>query len=156
MLLAKLKHSGIQGSVNPWISTFLNGRTQTVVLEVVRSETDEVSSGVPQGSVIGPLLFSVFINDLPSKVKSDGRLFADDCILYKQIKNKQDALSLQKYLDNIQRWCRDWLIHLHPDKCEILRVTNERKPLVSTYMIEGESLKEVDTKKYLGSHCTNR
>ena len=107
-------------------------------------------SDVPQGSVIRPMLFSVFINDLPTKVQSDVHLFADDCILYRQIRNGEDTFSLQNGLDEFQEWCKEWLMHLHPDKYEILRVTNKCKPLKSICKVDGHILDVVSSKKNLG------
>ena len=80
-LLKKLDHYGIRGKILDWIRAFLTNRTQKVTVEGVVSESIHVKSGVPQGSVLGPILFLVFINDLPSSVQSRSRLFADDCVV---------------------------------------------------------------------------
>ena len=93
-LIDKLHHYGIQGKTDVWISLFLSGRTQRVVLEGEHSDSIEIISGVPQGSETGSLLFSVFINDLPTTLQANVCLFADDCILYRQTRN-EDALCLQ-------------------------------------------------------------
>ena len=82
-LLLKLNHYGIQGQILSWIKAFLTGRTQSVVLEGAKSEAVPVISGVPQGTVLGPILFLLYINDLPLQVSSSTTiLFADDCIFY--------------------------------------------------------------------------
>ena len=128
-LIDKLHHYGIQGNTNAWIRSFLSGCTQTVILEGERLDSIEITSGVPQGSVIGPLLFSVFINGLPTKLQSDVRLFRDDCIMYRQIRKEEDEEE-------------EWLMHLHQNKCEMLKVTNQSKTLKSMY-------KKVSIKKYL-------
>jgi hypothetical protein len=82
------------------------------------SKTGEapVQSGVPQGSVLGPLFFLVFINDLPNYVspESTTRMFADDCALYRSIHSDQDAKALQQDLDGLQRWEKDWLMEFQP------------------------------------------
>jgi len=85
-LLLKLKHYGITGNIFKWITDFLHNRTQCVVVRGTFSEPIAVKSGVPQGTVLGPLLFLVYINDMPSTVKSKIALFADDAYLYKTIK----------------------------------------------------------------------
>ena len=85
-LLHKLKSYGIRGQLHKWISSFLCNRFMKVVVDGEVSSETEVVSGVPQGTVLGPLLFLVHINDLPDHVTSNVRLFADDCLLYRQIK----------------------------------------------------------------------
>ena len=82
LLVDKLNHYGIQGRTNTWIRNWLADRTQTVVLEGVRSYTARVRSGVPQGSVLGPCLFLYYINDIPNNVKSKVRLFADIHLIF--------------------------------------------------------------------------
>ena len=90
-LLYKLNHYGVRGQVLKWVTAFLSGRSQSVVCEGLASTTKSVTSGVPQGSVLGPLLFLVYINDLPSCVRSTPRLFADDCLLYRRIYTPRDC-----------------------------------------------------------------
>ena len=130
----------------------LSNRSQAVIIEGAKSGEVEVTSGVPQGSVLGPILFSIFINDLPTRVHSKVCLFADDCILYRQVKDQTDTSALQRDLQNLQEWCNEWLMDFHPEKCELLRITNKRNPINSTYQIKNHSLDMVDSKKYLGIH----
>ena len=100
-LLKKVHHYGIRGNTHQWNSSFLNSRTQQVLVEEQSSEKIPVVSGVPQGSVLGPVLFLMFINDLPDNINSSTRLFADDCILYRQIQNNNDQHLLQEDLDRL-------------------------------------------------------
>ena len=91
-LIHKLKAYGIDGYINQWIQSFLHQRQQRVVCKGEMSSWTPVTSGVPQGSVVGPVLFLVYINDLPAKLQSKVRLFADDTIVYMSVTNKSDAV----------------------------------------------------------------
>merc|ERR1711867_118406 len=109
------------------------------------------SSGVPQGTVLGPLLFLAFINDLPDCVSSEIRLFADDCLLYRPIRSPADSIQVQDDLVSLQNWKNKWLMSFNPDKCEVLRITNKRKGVIQQdYRIHGTVLRTVETAKYLG------
>ena len=107
-LLRKLDHYGVRGNTFDWIRAFLTHRTQQVTVEGATSDSVEVLSGVPQGTVLGPLLFLVFINDVPDCVQSKIRLFADDCILYRRIKNQNDCTILQDDLNSLAEWEKKW------------------------------------------------
>ena len=100
-LAIKLNHYGVRGNTLAWIQDFLSCRTKQVVVDGEKSAPAPVTSGVPQGTVLGPLLFLVYINDLPSRVSSTARLFADDCLLYRAIKSTDDHQTLQEVLWSI-------------------------------------------------------
>ena len=91
-LLQKLEAYGIRGNLHKWLTSFLKDRQMNVVVEGEHSDSAYVESGVPQGTVLGPLMFLCHINDLPDCVKSQVRLFADDCLIYRQIKTQKDHL----------------------------------------------------------------
>ena len=103
-LLMKLHSYGIRGSTQSWIKAFLSNREQKVVIEGEESDSVLVTSGVPQGSVLGPILFLVYINDLPQDIVSQVRLFADDTAIYLTLEDKGDSDTLQRDLDRLQEW----------------------------------------------------
>ena len=151
-LLYKTGYYGIRGNTNRWIGDFLGERTQQVLLDGATSSTAPVDSGVPQGSVLGPLLFLLYINDLPDAVSagSTARLFADDCVLYWTIKTEEDARLLQEDLVKLQQWESDWLMEFHPKKCQVVHITNKRTIINHPYTIHDHILDVVDSAKYLG------
>lgn len=149
-LIHKLKEYGIGGYINQWIESFLHQRQQRVVCEGEMSSWTPVTSGVPQGSVVGPILFLVYINDLPAKLQSKVRLFADDTIIYMSVTNESDAVTLQKDLKLLEEWEAKSHMSFHPDKCNVLRVTRCRKPLVYDYVLHNQPLEGKDAVKYLG------
>ena len=91
-----------------WIDSFLCFRQQRVVVNGVKSDWAPVLSGVPQGTVLGPLLFSLYINDISSDIESEIRLFADDCVCYREIKDEKDTMKLQRDIDRFGSWARKW------------------------------------------------
>ena len=156
-LLYKLDYYGIQGQTLAWVKDFLRDRQQSVVVDGCKSSSSSVLSGVPQGSVLGPMLFLAFINDLPSCVSSSVRLFADDTIMYRPITSTSDTGILQKDLENLDKWSETWQMDFHPSKCEVMRVQRGKKQLVNppTYTLQGQSLKWVHGIKYLGVQITS-
>lgn len=115
------------------------------------SNTAPVTSGVPQGTVLGPILFLIYINDLSEYIQhSTLRLFADDSIIYKEIKTQSDTTLLQEDIDSAGRWEQDWLVKFHPDKCNLLSITQKRKPFLFTYKHHNHPLQKVNDAKYLG------
>ena len=125
-LLHKLEYYGIRGSTHKWINSLLYERTQQVVLDGQASDPVRVLSGVPQGSVIGPVLFLIFINDLLDNIRSSVRLFADDCVLYRNIHSLQDCLTSQEDLISLGQWEADWQMNLNAAKCHSMRVTRHQ------------------------------
>ena len=167
LLLSKMEKLGIKGDILAWTSSFLHMRTQQVFVDGSFSNSSPVLSGVPQGTVLGPLLFLIYINDI-HKDLSPGthlRLFADDSLLYRTISSIADTVTLQNDLDSLQQWETRNKMEFHPDKCQLLQITNKRKPILNTYNIHGTSLKPFDSAKYLGvtidrnlswdPHCNN-
>ena len=149
-LCLKLNHYGIRRKSLDWIRHFLTGRTQWVSINSISSSKIDVRSGVPQGTVLGPLLFLVYINDLPERIKSKIRLFADDSYLYRIIENPQDTAELQSDLNALIKWEKQWSMEFYPDKCKVLRITKKLKPIEGDYYMHNHKLENVDEAKYLG------
>ena len=152
LLISKVNNAGIHGPLLSWLISFLNQRLQHVVVDGCISDPNPVLSGVPQGTVLGPLLFLIYINDIADNLSpgSSLRLFADDSLLYREIKSSEDSATLQKDLDSLQAWEITNKMEFHPGKCQLLRLTNKRKPILNDYVIHGISLKLFSQVKYLG------
>ena len=147
-LLKKLESYGIGGDLLKWISSFLTGRKQRVRVGSATSEWTAVTSGIPQGSVLGPILFVIYINDLPEALKNDSKavMYADDTKVYRRTDTPNGQLKLQEDLDALYHWSETWQLRFHPDKCKVLSLGNrppEDKPKLHLYVREDNgSLKE--------------
>lgn len=138
-----------------WIEAFLNNRRQFVSIEGVSSDECDVNSGVPQGSVLGPLLFLVFVNDLIEDSPVKARLFADDCVIYTEVKSVNDQIMLNEYLSQINEWCVKWQMSINLDKTVCMTITHKRQPLEYVYMLHGKALSRVSEFRYLGLTITS-
>ena len=121
-LLLELSSYRIRGKVLAWIEDFLMGRSMIVKVNETYSESVSCTSGVPQGSVLGPVLFKLFVNDLPSELGVSCLLYADDLKLWMVIRNVDDADSLQEKLDILHSWSERWSLPINYDKCCVLPV----------------------------------
>ena len=155
-LCHKLHHLGINGSLLAWIKCFLSERTQRVIVNGQRSSPSVVLSGVPQGSVLGPLLFLCYINDIISGISSPIKLYADDVLIYRIIDNEDDCKMLQRDLDLLQTWAHKWNMSYNPVKCEFLRITNKQNRTYFPYSIQDTLIREVTQAKYLGVTLNNK
>ena len=107
-LLHKLEFYGIAGDTLSWLTAFLSDRSQQVIINGALSSPCKVNSGVPQGSVLGPTLFLVYINDIADDIQSQLRLIADDCIIYRTINTPEDHTTLQQDLNQLSKWATTW------------------------------------------------
>ena len=155
--LHKLEYYGIRGSTHKWINSWLSGRTQQVVLAGQASDPVPVLSGVPQGLVLGPVLFLIFINNLSGNIRSSVRLFAEDCVLYRNIHSLQDCLTLQEDLTSLGQWEADWQMKFNVAKCHSMRVTRHQhhKQIFFDYSLHNQALENVQLAKYLGITITD-
>ena len=113
-------------------------------------------SGVPQGTLLGLLLFSLHISDLPSVASSKVRLLADDCLIYRYIKNKEDKIALhQKYLNLLENLGNTWGMRFYAAMCNIMQVSQIRDPRLFNYSLTGQVLEEIMDAKYLGVTPSN-
>ena len=124
-LASKLESYGFCKFILNWLIDFLKNRTQRVVIGNNKSSWQDVTSGVPQGSCLGPLLFTIFINDMPKVVQHTLKLFADDSKLIAVIKNNLDLDTLQQDIDELTKWSREWRMMFHPEKCKAMDIGNK-------------------------------
>ena len=150
-LIGKLESYGVAGNILKWVQGFLSGRTQVVKVNGAESRSSPVISGVPQGSVLGPILFVVYINDLVENIKTEGLLFADDTKIFSHIASRDDALTLQSDIDLLENWSRKWLLTFHPDKCHVLTTGKfENIRYTHRYKVYNNELEHVFDEKDLG------
>lgn len=151
-LINKLRLYGLEGVTVNWIQAFLSNRRQLVVCDGTKSVYTKVTSGVPQGTVLGPLLFLLHINDLPAVVDpgTTVRLFADDALIYRTIHSIEDQVTLQQDLSRLQEWAATWGMVFNASKCYMMQVTRSVKCRTYLYELCGTILSTVTSEKYLG------
>lgn len=156
-LMLKLQAIGLPAFITNWISSYLSDRTQYVSIDDKCSKSLPVTSGVPQGSVLGPLLFLIYINDIVDVITSPVqiRLFADDCILFNEITCHEDQIQLNSNLLSIQAWCTKWNMKLNAEKSVFMKITKKKNSLSFSYELPERPLCEVSCYKYLGVTITN-
>ena len=133
-LLHKLKSYGVSDNLYKWIESWLTDRQQRVTIGNNKSDWKTVSSGVPQGSVLGPLLFLIYINDLPEKMQHHFKMYADDCKIIGVIESNHDIIKLQTDIDEAVKWSHTWLMSFNVDKCKVMHTGRSKKKLsTATY-----------------------
>ena len=151
-LLKKLWSSGLVGSIWKFFKAYLTDRQQCVMVNGQASEWLPVTSGVPQGSILGPLLFIIYINDLPSTITSSSPyLYADDTKICKRILSSQDTFLLQSDLDHLSQWCLDNDMSFNISKSCLLRFHNRTTTTTSSnYTVNDTSITSLDHCRDLG------
>ena len=156
-LLHKLRAAGVSGEVLAWFQSYLSNRKQRVVLPGGTSDWVFIRAGVPQGSILGPLLFLLYINDIVIDIGSNIRLFADDTSLYIIVEDPVVASNcLNLDLNKITQWAATWLVSFNPSKTEsiIMSRKSNKNRHPSIYM-QNHQILEVDFHKHLGLHFSN-
>ncbi|MCG7878660.1 MAG: reverse transcriptase domain-containing protein [Candidatus Thiodiazotropha endolucinida] len=151
-LLFKLKSVGISGELLDWFNNYLSDRYQRVCIRNVTSSWKKIAAGVPQGSILGPLLFIIFINDIVNDINSSIRLFADDTCIFEIVDDPvASAAILNDDLKKILAWAKQWLVLFNALKTEVLLVSKKRIKLFHPPLIMGDTqIKEVSRHKHLG------
>ena len=147
-LLKKICAYGIRGKVLEWMTCFLTGRTQRVVVEGHASPWVAVTSGIPQGSVLGPLCFIIFINDLPQEIKTSIKMYADDAKIYGPADSAQDRTRIQEDINAVERWTTTWQLPLNTKKCKVLHLGSKNGQ--QKYYLNGNVIENTLAEKDLG------
>ena len=156
ILIEKLKWYGVTGQLIDWFSDYLKDRSQRVVIEGTASERLPVTSGVPQGSLVGPLLFVIFINDLPDVIHEQTftALYADDTKLHRTILSVKDCAILQQDLTSLNTWSRESNMKFNASKCKVLTITRKKTPVNHEYHLGDVNIQRVQEEKDLGVTIT--
>ena len=154
-LIAKVKAHSISGRVLGWITSWLSNRKQRVVINGHKSPWAPVTSGVPQGSVLGPLLFLLYINDIDdvASIETIIRKFADDTKIGQELKNKADRTKMQDTLEAMNSWATDWGMSFNLGKCKILH-TGHANPR-HEYTVNGTTIGAADEERDIGVIISN-
>ena len=151
-LLHKLAYAGITGQLLAWFHSYLRNRTQRVVINGGASSWGNIEAGVPQGSVLGPLLFLIYINDIVDIIHTNVRLFADDTVLYVTVDNPDIAAEeMNDDLLSVSEWSSEWLLTFNPDKTKEMIISRKRQTRYHpNLMYEGKLIGNVQEHKHLG------
>ena len=157
-LIQKLRGYGIRGKTLDFLEDFLTNRKQQVVVGEGVSSWGSVTSGVPQGSVLGPVLFLIYVNELPALVKSPMKMFADDTKIFRNVCDRSDAQILQDDLNTLGQWSTNWLLKFNASKCKIMHLGSANPELGYSMMDanhESHELLVTECEKDLGVHITS-
>ena len=150
-LLWKMEHiGGIRGTILKWMRNYLEEREMRTVIRDTSSNWSKVISGVPQGSVLAPIMFQVYINDIQEGVTSYMNLFADDAKLLKIINNKEDCLALQRDIDKIWEWSKKWKLEFNAKKCHVMEMGKSKRRPTFDYKMGRETILKSREERDLG------
>ena len=149
-LLSKLSSYSIQNETYSWINSWLTQRKQRVIVDGSASAWTPVKSGVPQGTVLGPLMFLIILMILGTEYHLICGFFANDCILYRTVTSLEDSKQLQCDLDSISEWSRLWQMNFNIRKCTVLQCYRTSSPILANYSLAGQILECVKEHSYLG------
>ena len=152
-LMHKVLQCGIGGEVYKWIKEWLKNRKQRVILNGFKSDWELVRSGVPQGSVLGPLLFLIYINDLDNSTSCMVSKFADDTKIATSVNDIKNCFKVQNTLDRLLGWADKWQMDFNKKKCKVLHIGHSNKNF--NYEMQGEWLESVEYEKDLGVIVSN-
>ena len=147
---------GVRGKVPSWFRSYLTGRHHRTVIDGFESSLLPISSGVPQGSILGPLLFIIYINTAPKAMHSSTtvQLYADDMKCFRIIDNTNDVQQLQSDLSNLNDWSVDHFMKFNLKKCKHLAITRKKNTVDSAYSLNASQIMSVTTEKDLGVHVS--
>jgi hypothetical protein len=156
-LLHKLKSFGINNKLHAWLTSYLTNRMQRVLINGSKSEWLPVTSGVPQGSILGPLLFLLYINDLPNILSENTlcAIFADDTKIYRNINSHQDHLILQRDINSAHEWSKQWGLKFNQNKCTTISLKRNNKPTEYNYGMNNSPLTRTSDAPDLGLRITS-
>jgi hypothetical protein len=157
-LISKMEGYGVNNEILKWTECFLTDRKQKVVINGEESSWADVLSGVPQGSVIGPLLFVIYINDLPEEVHTTVKIFADDTKLFTDISRDQMAQELQNDIHRLDKWAEKWQLKFNADKCKVMHIGQKNQQRSYDMKKRGEmiELEKTIMEKDLGVNIDNQ
>ena len=154
LLLHKLKTFGFNNQLLNWFTDYLSERSQTVIVEGKQSENLPVTSGVPQGSILGPLLFILYVNDISDGCSSTVSSFADDVKIFRKIKFTSDSDVLQNDLKLWKIWAKRWKKYFNVKKCKVMSIFKAHCHMKFEYYVDGQPLTRVDSMIDLGVTLT--
>lgn len=156
ILLYKLSAYGFTANAVQLLKSYLSNRYNYVTYNGFKSGVYPITSGVPQGSNLGPLLFSLFVNDLNVSVTCNKLIFADDLKIYSSINSLHDCMALQNELNKVSQWCNSNKLQLNISKCKVISYTRKTNPILFHYNVDTEVLLRTDTTRDLGVCFDNK